>query len=376
MAFEFEADVSSPTKIRVIGVGGGGSNAVSRMISCRTDRNIDYIIANTDVQALRSVDAPIKIQIGGKITRGLGSGSNPEIGQKAANEDRQTIIAHLEGSDMVFITAGMGGGTGTGACPVIAEISKEIGALTVGVVTKPFSFEGRKRLKQAEEGIKELIDKVDTLIIIPNERLLSVAERTTTVVDAFRMADDVLRQGIQGISDLITVPGLINLDFADVKTIMKEKGNALMGIGISQGDNRAMNAIQQAISSPLLEDGSIEGAKGILINVTGGTDLLLSEVNEAASIIEERADKQAHIIWGAVIDETIHNEMRITVIATGFGDKKEAKRMAEGDLEVLTLDKARKKAGANKLEKEEASFNFYKSGDLFEVPTFLRKQVD
>ncbi|MDI6703362.1 MAG: cell division protein FtsZ [bacterium] len=376
MGFEFENDVSAPTKIRVIGVGGGGSNAVSRMISHRTDHNIDYIITNTDVQALKYVNAPIKIQIGEKITRGLGSGSNPEIGEKAANEDRQTIMAHLEGSDMVFITAGMGGGTGTGACPVIAEISKEIGALTVGVVTKPFLFEGRKRIEQAEEGIEKLIEKVDTLIVIPNEKLLSVAERTTSVIDAFRMADDVLRQGIQGISDLITVPGLINLDFADVKTIMAEKGNALMGIGISQGDNRAMNAVQQAISSPLLEDGSIEGAKGILINVTGGTDLLLSEVNEAASIIEKKADRHAHIIWGAVIDETIHNEIRITVIATGFGEKKEAKRTVERDLEVLTLDKARKKVEANRLEKEEASFNLYKSGDLFEVPTFLRKQID
>ena len=321
----FEFDLESPqfADIKVIGCGGGGSNAVNRMIAAGL-RGVQFIALNTDAQALQLSDATVKIQVGQKLTKGLGAGSNPEIGQRSAEESREDIRQALEGADMVFITAGMGGGTGTGAAPVVAEIAKELDALTVGVVTKPFSFEGRRRAAQAEKGIELLRTKVDTLITIPNDRLLQVVDKRTSMVEAFRIADDVLRQGVQGISDLITVPGLINLDFADVRAIMTNAGSALMGIGQATGEDRAVKAAKQAISSPLLE-ASIEGAKGILMSLTGGSNLGLFEVNEAAEIVAEAADPEANIIFGAVIDDSFQDELRITVIATGFDmDRKTA----------------------------------------------------
>ncbi len=302
--------------IKVIGVGGGGNNAVNRMIHSGL-RGVDFIAINTDAQALALSHAPRRIQIGSQLSKGLGAGANPEIGQKAAHESREELVQALKGADMVFITAGMGGGTGTGAAPVVAEVAKEVGALTVGVVTRPFSFEGKKRMTQAERGVGGLREKVDTLITIPNDRLLQVVEKRTSIIDAFRIADDVLRQGVQGISDLIAVPGLINLDFADVKTIMSDAGSALMGIGVARGETRAVEAARMAISSPLLET-SIDGAKGVLLNITGGIDLCLSEVNDAAEIISQAADPDANIIFGAVIDDNLNEEIRITVIATGF----------------------------------------------------------
>jgi cell division protein FtsZ len=304
-------------KIKVIGVGGGGGNAVSTMIQGRLE-GVDFVAANTDLQALESNQAPIKIPLGQQLTKGLGAGANPDIGRSSAEEDRDRIAEVLQGADMVFVTAGMGGGTGTGAAPVIAEVARELGALTVGVVTKPFPFEGKKRRRQAEEGIINLARAVDTLITIPNERLLSVAGQKTTMLDAFRKADEVLLNAVQGISDLITIPGLINVDFADVKTIMSNMGRALMGTGRAVGERRALEAAQQAISSPLLEDVSITGATGILINITGGPDLTLFEVNEASSLIQEAAHEEANIIFGSVIDPSLIDEVRITVIATGF----------------------------------------------------------
>ena len=288
--------------IKVVGVGGGGTNAVNRMVDAGL-RGVEFIAVNTDAQALLMCDADVKIHIGGKITRGLGAGANPEVGRQAAEESRDELREALKGADMVFVTAGKGGGTGTGAAPVIAEIARELGALTVGVVTKPFSFEGKKRASQAETGIETLAKRVDTLIIIPNDRLLQVVERRTSIIDAFKVADDVLRQGVQGITDLITVPGLINLDFADVRTIMRNAGSALMGIGVASGENRGVEAARAAISSPLLES-SIEGATGILLNITGGADMGLFEVNEAAEVISGAADGEANVIFGAVIDET------------------------------------------------------------------------
>src|SRR5256714_312483 len=304
-------------KIKVIGVGGGGGNAVNRMIQAGI-KGIEFMVANTDVQAMRTSLAPVKLQIGGKLTKGLGAGANPEIGKQAALEDTDRILEALSGADMIFITTGMGGGTGTGAAPIIASLAAELGALTVAVVTKPFAFEGKRRRVQAEHGIRSLRDCVDTLITIPNERLLNFVDRGTSLNDAFKMADDILRQAVQGISDLITVPGEINLDFADVKTIMHGMGMALMGTGVSSGEHRAVEAAQRAISSPLLEEASIEGAKGVLINVTGGPDMTLFEVHEAASIIQEAADEEANIIFGTVIDSRMKDEIKVTVIATGF----------------------------------------------------------
>jgi cell division protein FtsZ len=329
---DFEIDLERFASIKVIGVGGGGNNAVNRMISAGL-KGVEFIAVNTDAQALYLAQANQKIQIGAKLTKGLGSGGNPEVGIKAAEENREEIMQSLRGSDMVFVTAGMGGGTGTGASPVVAEVAKELGALTVGVVTKPFTFEGRKRLTQAEEGIESLKEKVDTLITIPNDRLLQVIEKHTSIIEAFRIADDVLRQGVQGISDLIAVPGLINLDFADVKTIMKETGSALMGIGSASGESRAADAARMAISSPLLET-SIEGARGVLLNITGGSSLGLFEVNEAAEIIAQAADPEANIIFGAVIDERLEEEVRVTVIATGFDQKGQKKLRSRSDLEI------------------------------------------
>ncbi len=306
-----------PAKIKVVGVGGGGGNAVNRMIQAGI-KGVEFLVANTDVQAMRASLAPVKLQIGGKLTKGLGAGANPEIGKQAALEDTDRILEALSGADMIFITTGMGGGTGTGAAPIIASLAAELGALTVAVVTKPFGFEGKRRRVQAEQGIRALRDTVDTLITIPNERLLNFVERGTSLGDAFKIADDILRQAVQGISDLITVPGEINLDFADVRTIMHGMGMALMGTGVSSGEHRAVEAAQRAISSPLLEEASIEGAKGVLINVTGGSDMTLFEVHEAASIIQEAADEEANIIFGTVIDPRMKDEVKVTVIATGF----------------------------------------------------------
>jgi cell division protein FtsZ len=304
-------------KIKVIGVGGGGGNAINRMIEAGIE-GVQFLVANTDLQALKSSRASVKIQIGEKLTRGLGAGGDPEVGRQSALEDTEKIIEALEGSDMVFITTGLGGGTGTGAAPILASLATELGALTVAVVTKPFRFEGRRRQRQAEQGLNELRECVDTVITIPNERLLNAVARGTPFLESFKLADDVLRQAVQGISDIITVPGLINVDFADVKTIMAGMGMALMGTGSAVGENRALEATQRAISSPLLEEASIEGAKGLLVNVTGGTDLTLFEVNEAMSIIHDSADPDANIIFGAVLDERLADEMKITVIATGF----------------------------------------------------------
>lgn len=313
---EFDLDYDQFAGIKVVGVGGGGNNAVNRMITAGL-KGVEFVSVNTDAQALNLSRAGQKVQIGTKLTKGLGAGANPEVGAKAAEESRDELLETLKGVDMVFVTAGMGGGTGTGAAPIVAEVAKELGALTVGVVTRPFTFEGRKRAMQAEKGIAELKSKVDTLITIPNDRLLQVVDKNTTIHEAFRIADDVLRQGVQGISDLIAVPGLINLDFADVKTIMKNTGSALMGIGQATGENRAADAARKAISSPLLET-SIEGAKGVLLNITGGQNMTLFEVNEASEIIAEAADPEANIIFGAVIDESLKDEVRVTVIATGF----------------------------------------------------------
>jgi cell division protein FtsZ len=304
--------------IKVVGVGGGGTNAVNRMVDAGL-KGVEFIAVNTDAQALQMCDADIKLQIGAQLTRGLGAGANPETGHGAANESRDEIKEALKGADMVFVTAGEGGGTGTGAAPVIAEIAKEeIGALTVGVVTRPFTFEGSQRSRQANDGVDQLAEQVDTLIVIPNEKLLGIVERRTSILDAFRAADDVLRQGVQGITDLITIPGLINLDFADVRTIMHDAGSALMGIGAASGESRAAEAAKAAISSPLLEQ-SVEGATGILLNITGGSDLGLFEVNEAAEIIQSAAASDSNIIFGAVIDEGVADDLRVTVIATGFG---------------------------------------------------------
>jgi len=313
---EFDFEVDSLAHIKVIGVGGGGCNAVNRMIESGV-RNVDFITVNTDVQALHLSKAADRIQIGEKLTRGLGAGANPDIGKRAAEETRELVMNALRGADMVFVTAGMGGGTGTGAAPVIAEIAKELGALTVGVVTKPFTFEGRRRLNQAEQGIAALKEKVDTLIVIPNDRLLEIVEKNTPMLDAFREADNILRQGVSGISELIAEAGLINVDFADVKTIMTERGSALMGIGIASGENRATEAAQKAIRSPLL-DTPIDGARGVLIHVAGGENLSLFEANEAANIVAEAADPDVNFIFGAVIKPELKDELIVTVIATGF----------------------------------------------------------
>jgi cell division protein FtsZ len=359
-------------RIKVIGVGGGGGNAVNRMIEAGIE-GIEFLVANTDLQALKRSHAPIKIQLGSKLTKGLGAGANPHLGREAALEDTEKIIEVLEGADMVFVTTGLGGGTGTGAAPIIASLATELNALTVAVVTKPFLFEGKRRMLQAEQGLRELRESVDTVITIPNERLLHTVDRGMTLADSFRVADDVLRQAVQGISDLITVPGLINLDFADVKSIMAGMGLALMGVGKANGERRAMEATQQAISSPLLEEATIEGAKGVLINITGGPDLTLYEVNEASSIIREAADEDANIIFGAVIDDTLTDEMKITVIATGF-DKDIA------DLGTITPSVSMPAATPRYQQRTiddlpRHPINPSRADDL-DVPTFIRKKAD
>lgn len=380
--FEFVEDLDLSAKIKVIGVGGGGGNAVNTMIVSRLG-GVDFIIANTDMQALEASLATHKLQLGKEITKGLGAGANPEIGRKAALEDTDKIADIISEADMVFITAGMGGGTGTGGAPIIAKIARDKGALTVAVVTKPFLFEGKKRALQAEDGIKELKESVDTLITIPNQRLLNVVGKQTSLRDAFMIADDILRQAVRGISDLITVPGLINLDFADVRSIMSEMGMALMGAGVARGEGRAIEAAQRAVSSPLLEESSIEGARGVLINITGGNDLSLYEVNEAATIIYESAHEDAHIIFGSVIDESMGEEVRVTVIATGFNiqDEKEEettvrklKAVAGGnDFEIPTHIRQNHKKEPNvKIDLETS----YLDDRELDVPTFLRKQPD
>lgn len=355
---------TSFAKIRVIGVGGGGSNAINTMISDGQINGVEFMSINTDAQALLNNQANIKIQIGENLTRGLGSGGDPEVGVKAAEESREKIKEMLEDTDMVFLTAGMGGGTGTGATPIIAEVAKEIGALTVSVVTKPFLFEGTRRMVTAEEGIEKLKEKVDTLIVIPNQRILEVIDKKLSLLEAFRVADSVLNHGVQGISDLITIPGLINVDFADVKTIMTDAGSALMGIGIGVGENRAQLAARQATSSPLLEV-SMEGARGVLYNIIGGTDLSMSEVNEASKIIASAADPDANIIFGATIDENLHDQIRITVIATGFDEsRRRLQEMVEKPEE--TIDNGESLSTSSPSEDEEES--------IFDIPAFLRQK--
>ncbi|MBN1483497.1 MAG: cell division protein FtsZ [Chloroflexia bacterium] len=350
-------------QIKVIGVGGGGSNAVDRMIEAGV-QGVEFIAVNTDAQALLHSAAPRRLRIGDKLTKGLGSGGNPVIGQKAAEESSEDLSEALRGSDMVFITAGMGGGTGTGASPVIAEISRELGALTVAVVTRPFTFEGNRRRVVSEEGIGNLKPHVDTLIVIPNDRLLQITDKHTSMLEAFRVADDVLRQGIQGISDLITIRGLINLDFADVKAIMADAGSALMAIGYGTGEKRMVDAAQAAISSPLLEI-SIDGAKGVLFNVTGGAELTMWEINEAAEIVARAADPDANIIFGAVIDENMRDEVKITLIATGFDQLKETRRRVDRPMKARELRAAT-------AEPEEEIPSLLSQEDEIDIPPFLR----
>jgi cell division protein FtsZ len=349
--------------IKVVGVGGGGTNAVNRMVDAGLS-GVEFIAVNTDAQALLMCDADVKIHIGSQATRGLGAGADPAVGKAAAQESRDELKEALKGADMVFITAGEGGGTGTGAAPILGELaSEELGALTVGVVTRPFSFEGRKRAQQAERGIEDLRDMVDTLIVIENDRLLQVVEKRTSIVDAFKLADDVLRQGVQGITDLITIPGLVNLDFADVRTIMRGAGSALMGIGTASGENRATEAAQAAVSSPLLE-ASIEGATGILLNVSGGRDIGLFEVNEAAEVVTGAADQNANVIFGAVIDDSLADEVRVTVIATGFGPHRARRRRpAEAEVREPAPGEEPQPAPAERFEVPD---------EILEVPSFLR----
>ncbi|PKN59881.1 MAG: cell division protein FtsZ [Deltaproteobacteria bacterium HGW-Deltaproteobacteria-11] len=370
-------------RIKVIGIGGGGGNAVNTMIAYNL-QGVDFIAANTDTQALGASSSPIKIQLGAEVTKGLGAGANPDVGKMAAMETKELLRQHMEGADMVFITAGLGGGTGTGGAPIVAELAKEIGALTVAVVTKPFQFEGKQRNVHADQGIAELRCTVDTLIVVPNQRLLSLGGRNLSLLDAFKKADDILYHAVKGISDLIIVPGLINLDFADVKNIMSRMGMALMGTGSASGENRAVEAAQKAISSPLLEDNTIQGAHGVLLNITGGPDMTLHEINEASSLIQKEAHEDANIIFGTVIDKNMGDEIRITVIATGFEDMAQKRqgvpnitRMGGYRREDLSMP-----AYLRNKEKSAESANVVKLGTIddenldLEIPTFLRRQAD
>ncbi len=376
--FELEFESQVAARLKVIGVGGSGGNAVNRMIGAGL-RGVEFIAANTDLQALNQSLAPTRLQLGPNLTRGLGSGGDPSVGRRAAEEDVQAVADSLTESDMVFITAGMGGGTGTGAAPVVARSAKQTGALTVAVVTKPFHFEGRRRMRQAEEGLAELRAEVDTLIVIPNERLLTVVAKGVSLVEAFGVADEVLLKATKGISDLVTVPGLVNLDFADVKAVMSNRGNALMGTGRASGENRAAVAAQAAVSSPLLEDVSISGAEGVLVNVTGGRDLGLHEVNEAASVVVQAAGEEANVIFGAVIDPALDGEMIITVIATGFGRTepklrivdRTAESQAGEDLRRVSPWRREADAAAGGRRWARAS-----TRESLDVPTFLRRQMD
>lgn len=372
---EFDSNLDQLATIKVIGVGGGGNNAVNRMIEHGV-QGVEFISVNTDAQALNLSKAEIKMQIGGKLTRGLGAGANPEVGKKAAEESKEQIEEALRGADMVFVTAGMGGGTGTGAAPVIAEIAKDLGALTVGVVTRPFTFEGRKRATQAQGGISAMKEAVDTLIVIPNDRLLEIVDKSTPMLEAFREADNVLRQGVQGISDLIATPGLINLDFADVKTIMSSKGSALMGIGISSGENRATEAAKKAVSSPLLET-SIDGAQGVLMNITGGTNLSLFEVQEAADIVASASDQDVNMIFGSVINENLKDEIVVTVIATGFNEVEVNPRQTSRPAFGQTRPAAQPvKREMNREETNEPvrGNNPNQAEDALDIPAFLRNR--
>ena len=369
-------------KIKVIGVGGAGCNAINRMIDVEL-KNIEFIAANTDLQSLNANRSPNKIQLGVELTKGLGAGADPEIGEKAALEDREKIMEFLHGSEMIFITAGMGGGTGTGAAPIVGSVAKDVGALTVGVVTKPFFFELERKMDIADEGIAKLIEVVDTLIIIPNQQLLEIIDKKTSIMESFRLADEVLRQGVQGISDLISIPGVINIDFADVKTIMNLSGGALMGTGIGKGENKAIEAAQLAINNPLLEDATIEGARGVLVNVTGGNDLSLFEYDEIVKLVTGTADSDAMIIAGMVIDPSVNNEVRVTVIATGFSKKKEILDDGDGikSFEVFPLKdfgpKRQKISAADELPIIGKSIvNKRYREDDYDIPAFLRRKAD
>jgi cell division protein FtsZ len=379
--FELEFDSTTQAKLKVIGCGGAGGNAVNRMIGAGL-RGVEFIVANTDHQALNQSLAPHRIQIGAGATRGLGAGGDPSVGRRAAEEDEQAIADSLTDSDMVFITAGMGGGTGTGSAPVVARIAKASGALTVAVVTKPFTFEGRRRLRQAEEGLAELRAEVDTLIVIPNERLLAVVDKSTTLTDSFAVADEVLLKATKGISDLVTVPGLVNLDFADVKAVMSNRGNALMGTGRASGQNRAVEAAQAAVSSPLLEDVSISGAEGVLVNITGGRDLTLHEVNEAAGVVVNAAGEDANVIFGAVIDPNMDGEVLITVVATGFGQTEPRLRLVDKQRAAAAAAAAPDDAELRhpQWQREDSRVSRWGKGpqrsDSLEVPAFLRRQMD
>jgi len=374
----------SPAKIKVIGVGGGGCNAVNRMIRAKVE-GVEFIAANTDLQALKLSQAPVKLQLGAKLTKGLGAGANPEVGRKAALEDTDKIIEALEGADMIFITSGLGGGTGSGAAPVVASLASELGALTVAVVTKPFAFEGKRRMMQAEQALQELIGSVDTVIVIPNERLMDTVERGTSFFDAFRIADDILRQAVQGISDIITVPGIINRDFADVKAIMSGQGYAVMGTAVATGANRAVDAANRAIASPLLEDNSINGAQGILINICGSPNLTLHEVHEASSIIQKAAHENANIIFGAVQDEAMKDAVKITVIAAGFKEANKKNIHQKPQFLPKTWKASREEAvaaaaGASQSVMQQVQQNIREVApeirtDDLDVPTFLRRQA-
>jgi cell division protein FtsZ len=371
--FQFEEE-RLPAVIKVIGVGGGGSNAVSTMVQSDI-KGVQFIVANTDMQALERVHAPIKLQIGSKLTCGRGAGANPEIGRSAALEDADKIKAAIAGADMVFITAGMGGGTGTGAAPVIASLAREVGALAVGVVTKPFSFEGVTRMHKAEEGLAELKKSVDALIVIPNERLLNLAEKKTTLLESFKIADDVLGQAVKGISDVVMVPGYVNVDFADVKTVMSSRGRAVMGTGVAKGENRAIEAAQKAIASPLLEDGSVKGARAVLINITGGNDMGINELSEASAVIKEEVDPGANIIFGAVINPVMSEEVMVTVIATGFdevGIRERVKRPVNLKEYMKVVEKPKRRQEAFDFKNEALGIE---CEDL-DKPTFLRRQAD
>ncbi|WP_282754339.1 cell division protein FtsZ [Desulfuromonas thiophila] len=380
--FEFDETADQSAKIKVIGVGGGGGNVVEAMIQAHIN-GVEFIVANTDAQALKRSRAPMKVQLGSKLTKGLGAGANPEVGREAALEDRSRIAELLSGADMVFVACGLGGGTGTGAAPVIAEVAREVGALTVGVVTKPFSREGRQRLIKAENGVDELKKVVDSLIVIPNDRLIGLAGKNMSILDAFKPADDVLRQAVQGISDLITTDGLINVDFADVKSVMSERGMAMMGIGVAEGEKRAGEAANQAISSPLLEDIDISGAKGVLVNITGSSNMTMEEFDEASRIVHEKVHEDANIIIGLVINEELGDQIKITAIATGFGDSFEKDRrklrdLKDGtarllgtkvDFDVPTI--LRQQRDTTRRMQQRVS-----EEDELDIPAFLRKRVD
>jgi len=373
---EFDTNIDKLATIKVIGVGGEGNNAITSMIEHGVE-GVEFIAVNTDAQALNLSKAETKLQIGEKLTRGLGAGANPEIGKRAAEESKEQIEDVLQGADMIFVTAGKGGGTGTGAAPVIAQIAKEVGALTVGVVTRPFSFEGVRRKTQANEGIEELKVCVDTLIVIPNDRLLEIVDKNTPMLEAFREADNVLRQGVQGISDLISKPGLINVDFADVKTIMYDKGSALMGIGVATGENRATDAAKKAISSPLLEI-SIEGAKGILMNISGGPDLSLYEVQEAADLVTEAADKNVNVIFGNVINEQLNEEVIVTVIATGFSEDKKPRKTTPRQTIQHNQNITQPSSSSSDQDhddiQDETAAGYEHDEDSLDIPTFLRNR--